>query len=147
MADSVLNYTGNSPQVIGVQEASAGSANDFYAQDLVKADSNGELVIATAGVILGIARSPASGTASTVIPVELPNLNDVYVANYKASATAEALIGDVVDFVFTVGAHTLDESSATTDAYVVGLDPRDAVGTSGGRLLFRFNYLLFKGTQ
>jgi len=146
MADSVLNYTGNSPQVIGVQEASAGSANDFYAQDLVKSTS-GELVIATAGVILGIARSPATGTASTVIPVELINLNDVYVANYKASATTEALIGDVVDFVFTVGAHTLDESSATTDAYVVGLDPRDAVGTSGGRLLFRFNYLLFKGTQ
>jgi hypothetical protein len=137
MADSVTSYTGLNPQVIEIQEASGGSALDFYDGDLVKT-SSGELIIATAGAILGIARKTATGVDSTKIPVELINPNEIYVGNYTASATTEALIGDLVDFTFTVGAHTLDESAASTDAYCVGLHPADAVGTSGGRLLIRF---------
>ena len=135
---SVVAYTGLAPQVVENEEASAGSANDFYDGDLVKADANGELVIGTAGAFLGVARKTATGTASTKIPVDLINLAEIYVVRYKASATAEALIGDCLDFTFTASAHTLDESSATTDVYCVGLHDGDAVGTSGGRLLVRF---------
>jgi hypothetical protein len=133
---SVELKSGN-PQVVQIQEAAAGSANDFYAGDLVKTNTDGELVIATAGAIMGIARRAATGTASTEIPVELISADNLYVAKYKAAATTEALVGDVVDF--TAGAHTLDESGASLDADVVGLDPRDALGTSGGRLVIRFD--------
>jgi len=135
---SVELMAGN-PQVIAIEEAAAGSANDFYAGDLVKTNTDGELVIATAGAIMGIARQAATGTASTKIPVELISADNLYVAKYKAAATTEALVGDVLDFTFTAGAHTLDESGATTDVDCVGLDPRDDLGTSGGRLIIRFD--------
>ena len=141
---SVVPYTGLSPQVIEVEEASAASANDFYDGDLVKA-TTGELVIATAGVILGIARKTCTGTASTKIPVELLNLNEIYVCRYHTDATTEALIGDVLDFTFTAGAHTLEESGATTDVYCVGLHPTDGLLASG-RLLVRFFSSLLVGT-
>lgn len=143
---SVELYSGLNPQVVDIQEAAAGSANDFYDGDLVKCDGSGELVIATAGAIQGIARKTATGTASTEIPVELIDIHSIYSARYKASATAEALIGDILDFTFTAGAHTLDESGATTDVYCVGLHPFDSVGTSGGRLLVRFLYSILTGT-
>jgi hypothetical protein len=143
---SVELKAGN-PQVVFIQEASAGSANDFYAGDLVKVDSNGELVIATAGAITGIARRAATGTASTKIPVELISDDNLYVAKYKASATTEALIGDTLDFTFTASAHTLDESSATTDVDCVMLDPRDDVGTSGGKLVVRFKNTAIIGVK
>lgn len=132
---SVLAYTGLAPQVVQIQEAAGGSANDHYDGDLVKTAS-GELAIATAGVILGIGRKTATGVASTYIPVELLNLNEIYVSRYYAAVTAEALIGDCLDYTFTAGAHTLNESSATTDVYCVGL--LDPVGTTSGRLLVRF---------
>lgn len=140
---SVQAYTGLAPQVVPVEEAAAGAANAFYDGDLVKATA-GELVIATAGVILGIARKTATGTASTKIDVELINLNEIYVAVYTGT-TAEALIGDVLDFTFTAGAHTLDESGATTDVYCVGLHPADGLLASG-RLLVRFFSSLLVGT-
>ena len=131
---SVGWISGPSPQVVPAQE---GTGQSYKAGDLVKF-SSGQLVIATAGAIDGIARRDASGTANTVCEVELINFDSVYVAQYKASATAQTLVGSIVDFVFTVGEHTLDESAASTDAYCVALDPRDAVTTSGGRLYFKF---------
>lgn len=133
---SVLAYTGLAHQVVPIEEAAASSANDWYDGDLVKANSSGELIIATAGVILGISRKSATGVASTEIPVELLNPNEIYVAVYVGT-TAEALIGDLLDFTFTAGAHTLSESGATTDVYCVGLYPQDGALASG-RLLVRF---------
>ena len=141
---SVVPYTGLSPQVIEVEEASAGVADAFKDGDLVKATA-GELVIATDGVILGIARKTATGTASTKIPVELLNLNEIYVCRYHTDATTEALIGDVLDFTFTIGDHRLEESAASTDVYCVGLHPTDGLLASG-RLLVRFFSSLLVGT-
>jgi hypothetical protein len=106
--------------------------------DLVKLDTNGYVVIATAGVINGVATKSASGTTAADVEWEPICFDAVYSAHYKASATALALVGDCLDFTFTVGAHTLDESGATTDVWCVGLDPRDVVTTSGGRLLVKF---------
>jgi hypothetical protein len=132
---SVELYSETVPQVIVFPEhATSGS---FSAGDLVKIATNGKVQIATAGVITGIARRGYSGTEDTNIEVELIDPNAIYSARYKASATAQSLAGDLLDFTFTVGAHTLDEGSATTDVYCVGLDPRDGAATSG-RLLVRF---------
>ena len=81
----------------------------------------------------------ATGTASTKIPVILIDPGHVYSMKYKASATAESLIGQEADIVYTAGAHTIDEASAGDNQLdIVGLDSRDAVTTSGGRLLVRF---------
>lgn len=133
---SVELKSGN-PQVIEIEEAAAGSANDFYAGDLVKTNTDGELVIATAGAIRGIARRAATGTAGTKIPVELISHDNLYVVHNTAAATTEDLIGEMADFTFTAGEHYVT-TAGTTDVDVVGLDPRDVLGTSGGRLVVRF---------
>ena len=141
MASVELVVPGGTPQVFNFPEdATSGS---FSAGDLVKVHTNGKVRIATAGAITGIALKGYSGTADTATPVMLIDPDAIYSARYKASATAQTLVGDILDFTFTVGAHTLDEGSATTDVYCVDLDPRDATGTSGGRLLFRFMGSLF----
>jgi len=119
------------------QEAAASSANDWYAGDLVKLDSNGELVIATAGAILGIACKAASGTASTEIPVIVLDSTMTCVAKHTTSATNENMAGDVHDFTFTAGAHTL-ATGGTTDVAILDNHPDDAWGTSGGKMLVRF---------
>lgn len=118
-----------------VDAAEHATAGGFKAGDLVKFAS-GKVQIATAGAINAIALKDASGTVDTAIPVELIDNDTVYVTPYKASATALATNMHVQhDFVFTAGAHTLDESGASTDCYVVGT--LDAWATSGGRLLWK----------
>lgn len=125
------------PNVHYYQEAAAGSANDFYAGDLVQVDSAGELIIATASNILGIALKTATGTASTEIPVDVLGDMDEISVKYKASATAEGLALDLVDFTFTAGAHTVNETGATTGAIVIDHDEHDPWGTTSGRLIVR----------
>ncbi len=140
---SVEYYAG--PRVaplIGVE----GATQAFHPGDLVTIDTSGYVIIATAGSIAGIARQHATGTTGANIEWEPICADAVYSAKYKASATAQSLVGDCLDFTFTVAAHTLDESGATTDVYCVGLDPRDAVTTSGGRLLVRFFGTLLTAT-
>ena len=133
---SVERIAGN-PQITYAEEAEAGAANAFYAGDLVKCNGDGELVIATAGAMWGIAKRTATGTASTKIPVELLSSSNLYRVKYHTDATSEALVGDTLDFTFTAGAHTVDEDSATTDVECVQLDPRDGAVASG-RLIVRF---------
>ena len=132
---SVELFRGNPGQVVYIQEATGGAANDFYAGDLVKTDSSGQVVIATAGAIFGIARKTALGDDG-YLEVELINYNSVYKIFYKSSGTAVTLVGDVIDATFTPGAHTWDESGATTDAMVVELI--DPANTTGGALGIRF---------
>ena len=131
---SVELISGNPIVVKATEHATDGA---WKAGDLLIIGTNGKMQIATAGAIYAIARSDASGTENTVHEIELISFDNVYSARYSGT-TSVALIGDCVDFTFTAGAHTLSESGATTDAYVVGLDTRDAVGTSGGRLLIKF---------
>ena len=135
----VRSLDGLSGQVIPALEGSATQA--YKVGDLVQFETAGRIIVATAGSISGIATTKAKGTADTVTSVELLSPDKVYIAYYKASAITQALIGDCLDFVFDVGAHYLDESSATTDVYCVGL--YDPVGTVGGRLLVRFYGTLF----
>ena len=142
---SVVAYTGLQQQVLGdAQEAAASSANDWYKGDLLAADTSGELVIATAGVIESIALKAATGTASTKIPRSLININEIYVVKHTTSITGETMIGDCFDFTFTAGAHVVADGG-TTDVYCVGLHPDDGAKISG-RLLVRFLYSIFTAT-
>lgn len=133
MASVVAFNPADKATIVSCLEGSG--SQSFEEGDLVKF-SSGTVVIATAGAIDGIALKDASGTASTVIPVELIDYNKLYVATYKSSATAQTLVGSLVDFTFTAGAHTLDEDGASTDAVCYGF--YDAVGTTSGKLLIKF---------
>lgn len=142
---SVELYSGLNPQVVEIQEAAAGSANDFYDGDLVKITS-GELVIGTAGAFMGIARKTATGTASTEIPVELLDVHSIFTGRVASgTTTAETYLGDILDYTFTAGAHTL-AIGGTTDVYCVGLHPVDGA-LAGGRILYRFLGTLLTGTN
>jgi hypothetical protein len=121
------------------------TAGGFLIGDLVKYDAAGQVVIATSGAVAGIALQNASGTQATKILIEEITPDTKYVAVYKASATAQALVGDLVDFTFGAGGHTLDETGATTDAYVVGF--KDAVGTTSGKLIIKFLFSVFANTH
>ena len=138
---SVIRLPGGNPEVVkGLETAS----ETYKAGDPVGFTS-GYVVVGTGGAIKGIARGDASGVADTPCEVELIDANALYVVNYKAAATSQALVGDVVDFNFsgTAGNFLVDESAASTDCYVVALDSRDPVTTSGGRLIVRFLYSNF----
>lgn len=125
------------PQVVKGIEGTTGQT--FKAGDPLKTNA-GKWIIASAGALKGIARGDATGVENTALEVELINPNAVYSVRYQDEATAQALVGDVLDFVYpgTAGDYRLDEDGATTDVYCVALDSRDAVTTSGGRLLVRF---------
>jgi len=131
---SVTRYGPADPGLI-VEALEGSGTQTFKAGDLLKF-SSGTVVIATAGAIDAIACNDATGTANTKLPVEIISNDAFYVATYKASATAQTLVGAVLDFTFTAGAHTLDESGATTDVICYGFS--DAVGTTSGKLLVKF---------
>ena len=126
-----------SPNIRG--DYTMASATPSVAQgDLVKLDGSGLVVIATAASILGIMRSadPSSTSTKVLIDVIVPDHSE-FVIKYKASATAAALKTDYAGLTFTTTAITVDDT-ASGDVVIQDLDPRDAVGTSGGRLICRF---------
>ena len=125
-----------SPNIHFYQEAAAGAADAFRIGDLVQLDSSGELIIASAGKILGIAHKTATGTASTEIPVDVLSQHDEFIATWTAEATSEAHIGSICDFTFTVGAHTL-ASGGTTDVVMVDFASGSPVGTTSGKVIVR----------
>lgn len=131
---SVEYYSGpRSAPIRGIEAAS----QTYDAGDLVDIDTAGHVIIATAGHIAGIATKDATGTTSAVAEYEPINYEAIYVAKYHTDATSQTLVGDCLDFTFTIGGHTLDEDSAGTDVYCVALDPRDGAIASG-RLLVKF---------
>ena len=122
-----------SPNIHYYQEAAAATANMFQRGDLVKLDTSGELVLATAGAILGIVGSAATSTDSTYHPVDVL-MGDEFSIPWTAEATTETLLNDIADVTFTTGAQVLT-GGGTTDCVVVDFD--DDVGTSGGRVIAR----------
>jgi hypothetical protein len=103
----------------------------------VKIDTDGVMKVATTGAITGIARKnwTSSGGATEV---ELIDLDALYTITC-ASTTANAALGSDADITFTTTAQTVtSNTSSGVDVLIVAIDPRDAVGTSGGRYLCRF---------
>lgn len=129
-------YTGLAPQTLICQEG--GTSGSYENGDLVKTDSSGQIVLATAGTVLGIARKKYTGTQATELDVEVINFSDIYSMPYSTT-TAQNLVGLAKDLVFTAGAQTVTSTNTYKEVTIVGLDPRDAVGTSGGRVLIKFN--------
>ena len=114
-----------------------GSTQTFDAGDPVQF-SAGYVVVATAGSIHGIARRDATATQTSTIEVELIDPNALYSVRCSSGLThALTLPGTMADFQFTTPGSMVIEDG-TTDVYIVGLDPRDAVGTTNGRVLVRF---------
>jgi hypothetical protein len=129
-------YSGLKPQVITCEEGAG--TQTFKVGDLVVSDSAGQMVVATAGNIFGIARDDATGTQATKLRVEMINGIDLYsVPIGSATATAQTNVGAAGDIVFTAGAQYIDIDTTTSEVSVVGFD--DALGTTGGRLIVRFN--------
>jgi hypothetical protein len=133
---SVEWVAGAPPLVVhALEDASAGS---FGAGDLVKMNSTGKVMIATAGLIFGIAKANANGSANYVHEIELINADSIYSTRYNGN-TAQAVVGDHLDFTFTTAANGGHVASiGNNDAYCVDLDSRDALGTANGRILIRF---------
>ena len=131
---SVGWISGTPPQVVPALEGSGTQA--YKAGDLVKW-SAGTIIVATGGAIDGIARRDATGTTSSVTEIELLNFDSVYVVR-KNTTTAQTDIGATFDCTFTLGAHVFTTGGSGVDCVCVALDPRDAIGTSGGRLYVQF---------
>jgi len=122
-----------SPNIHFYDEDNALAANDFQKGDLVALNTDGELVLGTAGNILGIAQSAATGVDNTAIAVDVL-MGDEFSIPWTAEATTETLLNDIADVTFTTGAQVLT-ASGTTDCIVCDFD--DVVGTSGGRVIAR----------
>ena len=145
MSASILLYSGLDPQVVHIQGAAAGSANAYYAGDLVQSDSNGELVIGSSKAYLGVAKADFSTTDNVDTPVELIDSLSIYRGRLATGTTgSEAYIGDGLAITFTPGAFTF-AIGGTDEAYCVGVHPSDG-WIAGGRILFRFQYDCFVGT-
>jgi len=89
--------------------------------------------------ILGIALRDASGTAGTAIPVALANDSNIFVGNVAASGiTSLSQIGLSYALAIASAMTHIDITSWGTNAraLIVGLDPRDTVGDTAGRLHF-----------
>jgi hypothetical protein len=130
---SIERYTPGNPVVAKALE---GSTQTYKAGDPVRL-SAGYAVVAAAGQISGIARKDWS-VSGLACEVELIDPNAVYSVRCSTGLThAQTLVGTIADFVFTTPGSMVLETG-TTDTYIVGLDPRDAAGTTSGRVLVRF---------
>ena len=138
---SVLLYDGVSAPTIQVQEGS--SSGSYVIGDLVKMDTAGQIIIATNGVVAGIAQmdyTGSAGAAGDVQFMELINWNALYlITTASATATDQAHIGEVSNLNFTAGAHYVaTPTGAGGEVYIVGIYPGD-LAVDGGRLIVRFN--------
>jgi len=136
---SVVLYDGVSAPTIVVQEGS--SAASYEAGDLVKFDSAGQVILATNGLIAGIAgmdSTASAGSASDTQFMELINYNALYlICNTSTSDQAE--VGECSAIVFTAGAHTVAGGTAAAgEVHIVGIYPGD-LGVTNGRNIVRFS--------
>ncbi len=121
-----------SPNIKFYDEDNGLSADAFQPGDLVKLNTEGELELATTGVILGIAQKAATGVDNTKIPVDVL-YGDEFSAVSASSSNVELNLNAVMDFTFTTGAQTV--TTGSSDAVLVDFD--DPVGTSGGRVILK----------
>jgi hypothetical protein len=103
--------------------------------DLVKLNE-GTLVIANAGYILGIMLDKDPSSTTTKVKVDTIVADDSTFGIKCGSTTAADSVGEEFAITFTTTALTAAEGSG--DLILTDNDGRDAVGTSGGRLIVRF---------
>jgi hypothetical protein len=132
----ITNVTNLDPQFVLCQEGA--TSGSFGNNDLVYTNSAGQVILSTTNKIMGIAHKGYTGTQGTEIPVELVNGWDLYSIPY-ATTTSQAIVGIYNDLTHTHDAQVAATAGSAKEVFIVGLDPRDALGTDGGRLLCRFN--------
>jgi hypothetical protein len=136
-----------------VQTFDEGSTETFAKGAPVIYDvSEDGLVEATAAAtdMLGIAYETASGTSGTELDVLIPDDSDVFSATISATGANSTAVHASTNFGKAFGLLKSTESGETTKwtvnasdttnvrVVVLGVDPKDTEGTSGGRVLFRF---------
>ena len=136
---SVVLYDGVSAPTIVVQEGT--TSGSYEIGDLVKFDSSGQIIIATNGLIAGIAcmkYTGSAGSAGDTQQMELINYNALYLM-CNTSTAAQTEVGECAAIVFTAGAHTVAEGTTSAgEVQIVGIYPGD-VDVSGGRNIVRFS--------
>lgn len=105
----------------------------------------GDYVLLTAGkvtacatnpaVILGVAAQDATGVTDTPIKVYIADKSTVFVGNLSASnVTAVTQPGTKVDLILESGIMNVALTTVAPRVMIVGLDLRDAVGDTNGRV-------------
>ena len=114
------------------------TAGSFVAGDLVKF-SAGEIVLATATDILGVALKSATASG-TMIPVLIITAENEFVCEADGT-TAATDVGVEQDITFTYGSQCVSMAGTSYyDCVIQQLDPRDGPHTgSGGRVIIRFS--------
>lgn len=137
--ESVLLYDGVSAPTIEVQEGS--SAGSYEIGDLVKFDTAGQIILASNGIIAGIALMDATASAGSATDtqfMELINFNALYLM-CSGSTSAQANVGETAAITFTAGAHTLaDATVAAGEVHIYGIYPGD-LNVTNGRYIVRFS--------
>lgn len=124
----------------------------FSKGDLVTQDSStGYIDICGADEtqILGIAQRTKAGTTATEILVDVILPGDLVEIPFSTT-TAQTGIGKSYGCVFTTTAQTIDQTDTTnTRVNILEFNPKDAVGTSGGRCWVTFipKYLIAGGNN
>jgi len=136
---SVLLYDGVSAPTIEVQEG--GSSGSYLIGDLVKFDASGQIILATNGIIAGIAcmdYTNSAGSATDVQFMELINYNALYLM-CNTSTADQVDVGECAAIDFTAGAqHIAEGSTSAGEVHIYGIYPGD-VGVDGGRNIVRFS--------
>ena len=138
---SVVLYDGVSAPTIVVQEGT--TSGSYVIGDLVKFDTSGQIILASNGVVAGIAcmsYTGSAGSAGDTQQMELINFNALYLITGEGSTTADqAHCGEVSNLNFTAGAHYVaTPSGAAGEVYIMGIYPGD-LSVAGGRYIIRFN--------
>lgn len=132
MAGPVRRYSG-SPNL---REFTMASATPSVAQgDLVKVDTNGLLVIAVDGKVLGIMRSKDPSSTSTKVLVDVIEDDNSTFSICSNTTPTVAMTGDAAAITFTTTA--LYATAGAGELVVQGIDPLSAVA-SGSRMLVKF---------
>jgi hypothetical protein len=110
------------------------SGTTYLAGELVKL-SSGVLTIASAGAIWGVAEKTA--VASATIPVHLIFPGQLWEVAYSTT-TAATLVGTGHEITFTTTGQCVNSTTSNPDVMIVEVSSKDAVGTSGGRIIVNF---------
>jgi hypothetical protein len=117
-----------------IKEYTNDTGTTYAAGELVKL-SSGLVTIASAGAIWGVALKTAVASATT--PVQLIFPGQLWEIAYSTT-TAATLVGTGHEITFTTTAQVVNSTTTNPDVMIVEVSPKDAVGTSGGRLIVNF---------
>lgn len=133
------------------------ASQSFKVGDPVKLNSSGQVLLGvdTESGIFGIAWEDASGTTDNEVLILVLNADMIFSVSQSnagaAQASAQSQVGLQCSWIkSTVSGETtksvIDTADTTTPAFeIIGLDSRDAVGDTNGRVLVRCIQIIARG--